>query len=814
MIELLSPVGNFECLKAAVQNGASAVYFGASLFNARAYASNFDFKSLNEVINYAKLRNVKTHLTLNTLIKESEFDEAIKLAKTAYEYGIDAIIVQDLGLASKLIDYFPGIEIHASTQMTIHNLDGVKAAEKLGFKRVVLSRELPISEIKNICENSNIEIECFAHGALCISYSGQCLFSSMVGGRSGNRGKCAQPCRLPYKLIDSSNQIIDKGYLLSPKDLCSLKYLPELIKAGVSSLKIEGRMKSPEYVAAVTRIYRKYIDLAYKYIEGTISSYDICDSDIDELMQVFNRGGFSSGHLLNQENKDLIFKESPRNIGIYLGTVIKFNPKKGLITCKLSSPISIGDCISFEKENTKYTISELMDKSLSNIKLANKNNIVTFGRMKGNININDKIYKISDNVLSKELLESYSHDTIKNTLTCNIEIKKDKKIFINIECINHNKKIDFEYDYIPQKAKNVPITKEDIVNQFNKTQNTCFEFNDININLDNNLFIPISVINNIRRTSIYNIENVIIDSFKRNYKYNNTSAKPVQKFDKNTIINKDIKNNLNNIKPPLISLLLNNLSLDEDYSKLHSINRLYIPLIYFSDKSFTKLLKNLSLKFKLYIYMPSIMRDENTNVTSNLKDIITNFSVKGLLISNLSQFEILKNLNKSDLDIVSNYTLNIYNSKSSDILNNSGINCVTISPELDKESIIYFCNNSPSNKELIVYGNLPLMTINYCPIGQSNKCFLTCKHHCKDNNKYYLKDRLGINFRIIPNNGISTIYNSKTTSIEYSNFNIHSVRIDILDESVDNINYIIDSVKNNIKLEGKEYTNGNLDRII
>ena len=227
MIELLSPVGDFECLKAAVQNGANAVYFGASLFNARAYASNFDSESLNKVINYAKLRNVKTHLTLNTLIKESEFDEAFKLAKTAYEYGIDAIIVQDIGLASKLIDCFPDLEIHASTQMTIHNLEGVKTAEQLGFKRVVLSRELSIPEIKYICENSNIEIECFAHGALCISYSGQCLFSSMVGGRSGNRGKCAQPCRLPYQLIDSNNNKIDKGYLLSPKDLCSLQYLPE-----------------------------------------------------------------------------------------------------------------------------------------------------------------------------------------------------------------------------------------------------------------------------------------------------------------------------------------------------------------------------------------------------------------------------------------------------------------------------------------------------------------------------------------------------------------------------------------------------------
>ena len=198
MVELLSPVGNFECLKSAVQNGANAVYFGANSFGARAFAGNFDDEELNKAINYAKLRNVKTHLTLNTLIKEDEFDDAFNLAKKAYEFGIDAIIVQDIGLALKLISEFPDIEIHASTQMTTHNLEGVLQLQNLGFKRAVLSRELSIDEIKYISQNANIDLEVFIHGALCISYSGQCLLSSMIGGRSGNRGKCAQPCRLPW----------------------------------------------------------------------------------------------------------------------------------------------------------------------------------------------------------------------------------------------------------------------------------------------------------------------------------------------------------------------------------------------------------------------------------------------------------------------------------------------------------------------------------------------------------------------------------------------------------------------------------------
>lgn len=201
MIDLLSPVGDFDCLKAAVQNGANSVYFGANLFSARAYASNFNLQQLEEAILYAKTRGVKTNLTLNTLLTDNEFDEAFELAKKAYEFGIDAIIVQDLGLAKRLIKYFPNLDIHASTQMSIHNLEGVLEMQKLGLKRVVLSRELSLQEIEYICNNSDIEIECFIHGALCISYSGQCLFSSMVGGRSGNRGKCARSMQTSLSII-------------------------------------------------------------------------------------------------------------------------------------------------------------------------------------------------------------------------------------------------------------------------------------------------------------------------------------------------------------------------------------------------------------------------------------------------------------------------------------------------------------------------------------------------------------------------------------------------------------------------------------
>ena len=490
-IELLSPVGDFECLKAAVQNGADSVYFGAANFNARASATNFDLTNLKEAISYAKLRGVNTHLTLNTLIKDTEFEDAVLLAKKAYEFGIDAIIVQDLGLARFLIENFPDLPIHASTQMTIHNLEGALEAQKLGFKRVVLSRELSLEEIQYICANTNVEIETFIHGALCISYSGQCLFSSMIGARSGNRGKCAGPCRLPYELLGTCETkgtdeakrnvpIASKGYLLSTKDLCGLEFLPKLIDAGVMCFKIEGRMKTPEYVATVTRIYRKYIDL-------TLSDkpYVIDKKDVKDLMQVFNRGGFSCGHLDNSYNQKLICKEKPNNMGLYLGIVQKYNKNKGIITLKLNEKINIGDTISLENEQGTYTISELMSSG-KNIRETQIGETVNIGRMKGNIKPGDKIYKMSSKQLLLSATESYKKENRKIPLKAYVKVKKDLPIEITIKSYNKNleiyKNMSITYrldDTIPEIAKNRPLDKETLIKQLSKTSSTPYEFKTI-----------------------------------------------------------------------------------------------------------------------------------------------------------------------------------------------------------------------------------------------------------------------------------------------------------------------------------------------
>ncbi len=774
MIELLSPVGDFECLKAAVQNGADAVYFGSNIFSARAFASNFDNEELEKAINYAKIRGVKTHLTLNTLIKNNEFEQAFNLAKKAYKLGIDAIIVQDLGLATDLIKSFPDLDIHASTQMTTTNLETVKKLEKIGFKRIVLSRECSLSEIKNICKNTNAEIEVFAHGALCICYSGQCLFSSMVGGRSGNRGMCAQPCRLPYSLLSDKNEKskeYNKGYLLSTRDLCTLDLLPELISAGITSLKIEGRMKSPTYVATVTRIYKKYIDLATRFIKKEISEYIINENDKQALLQVFNRGNFSSGHLKDEPNKKLIFKEKPNNLGIYIGKVVKFSPKKGLITCNVENPISIGDSVSFENESTKYTISELMEKNI-NIKTAKKFQTVTFGRMKGNIKVNDKIYKITDKSLLSNSLESYNKEYKKTSLDCKLKIKNGQKIEVYVKSIDFMIENSFIYDFIPNTAQNAPLTIDKVKNQFNKTLNTCFEFSNIKIDLDNDLFIPTSILNDIRRQALAEIEGKILKSFKRT-----SEVEYIGKIF-----------NSSNIDSQEKVILLNELYKNYNYSNLKNVDKIYLPLKYFVSNDFTDILNTLSHKGKLYLYMPFIIKDKYIKSIRNcIENIVSKFNICGFVISEYSSIDYLKMFNK---DVIANYNFNVYNSYTLNKLKSFGFSNITLSPEFQQDELMEI---SDSESEVIVYGKIPLMTMSYCLLGKSNMCYKECKKLCKSDDKFFLNDRYNFKFRVIPDNmqTLTTIYNSRNIELYKNNPQFASLRFDFLDETIEEINKII-----------------------
>lgn len=827
MIELLSPVGDFESLKAAVQNGADSIYLGADTFNARAFAHNFSSEELEKAICYAKIRGVKTNLTLNTLIKDDEIEEAKNLAKTAYLSGIDSIIVQDLGLAINLIKLFPDLPIHGSTQMTVHNLNGALALQELGFKRIVLARELSINEIDYISKNTKIEIECFVHGALCISYSGQCLFSSMLGGRSGNRGKCAGPCRLPYELYEE-NKKINSGYLLSTRDLCSLDYIPSFLETGVKCLKIEGRMKSPEYVAMVTRIYRKYIDLALSN-----DPYIVDPEDRKQLMQVFNRGMSSSGHLDNEPNKNLVFKDKPNNMGLFLGKVQNYNQNKGHITVKLKEPIQIGDTISLENETGSYTISELMENH-KNITQTKIGQTVTIGRMKGNISCNDKIYKMSSKELSTFAKESYRKENRQIPLNCNVSIKKGKPISIHITSANtialyKNLSIQYELNELPIEAKTKPLEKQTVLNQINKTASTPYCFKNIDIDLEDNLFIPkLSILNELRRTALEQVQDYAISHCHRNdletpdkkHQQNETyQFKDDILSNMRNLVKNDSK--LNHIEPPKISVLLHTLNANFDYSKLSKqITNLYIPLKFFINRKYDEILKTLSKKFDTYIYMPTIIKGNYKNLFyANAESSVQKYEIKGFVISNICNIKLLNEL-FTDLNkyfkLVTNYTFNVFNLQTVLALKELGISRFTLSPELDKKTIQLLCDYNYLQKEMIVYGRIPLLNMNYCLLGETDKCYPDCKARCQSEHSYYLKDRMNMNFPIMPDNiqTVTTLFNSKITSISPQDFSINFARIDILDETISQINSIVETVLAGKRLEGKDYTNGNLNRDI
>lgn len=757
--ELLAPAGTYDAFLAAVENGSDAVYLGGKLFNARANASNFDLEELKKIVEYAHLRDVKIYLTLNTLIDDTEMQEALSFAYDIYEIGIDAVIIQDLGLASILHKHIPNLQLHASTQMTVYNLEGVQELEKLGFSRVVLARELSLKEIEYICKNTKIELEVFVHGALCVCYSGQCLMSSMIGDRSGNRGKCAQPCRMPYTLLENGEEI-KKGYLLSPKDLCAIDLLKNF--PNIKSLKIEGRMKSPEYVATVVSNYRKYLDNGF-----------ILNEDREDLTQIFNRGGFTNAYLEKKQGASMMCYEKPKNWGIFVGKVDAYDGKK-FITLNNISNLHIGDGIEVwngENESPSTIISEIIGNKI--------------GRIRGKINIGDKVYKTSDKKLNATAKESYSRGFIKKSkVNVSIELKLNQKAKVKIE------DIEIETDIIPKEAQNKPLNIETISTQFNKTGNTPFKINQLDISIDKDIYLSIKEINEIRRIAFSKLEEKILSQTPKKIE-----RKPLGVLEKRICNAPKISINFLNLKREFLNI---------DFSK---INRAYF--------SFKDVLKNKELvsefPCKKYIVLPAITK---ANYDILIKKNILNFSkfVDGFVISNIGQLDYLKGI---DTHIIANENFNIFNSYTIAELKNYGIQEITISPELTKNQINALCSTLPS--EIKVYGRQCVMTSEYCAIGAVAGNFSKnkkCSMPCTNGKEYILKDRVNAEFLIIPDNVDCrmNIYNSKITSITSRDLNVDNIRIDILNESVKQINNIITIHQMGEKLSGEKYTNGHISR--
>ena len=497
-IEVLAPAGSMECLKAAILNGADAVYLGGEMFGARAYAGNFNKEELLEAIDYVHLYGKRLFLTVNTLMKEEELPLLPGFLKQFYEQGLDAVIVQDLGAVSVIREHFPDLEIHASTQMTITGVYGARLAKKMGAKRVVPARELSLEEIKEIKDDTGLDMECFVHGALCYCYSGQCFMSSMLGGRSGNRGRCAGTCRLPFYLDGAKNT--KNAYPLSLKDLCTIEHLPEILDHGVDSLKIEGRMKGPRYVGEVTRIYRKYVDL---YLSD--KPYKVEDEDMKILMEVFNRGGFTGGYYKEYHGKDMMSMKRPDHQGLFVGKISKL--MKGKISFTAREDIHKGDVLQIRispEEKVELT-------SPSDFRSGSK--VVLNGQKMKKLHEGMEIKRTLNHPMIERIDEGLKQKK-KENLKGKIIIKKDQCAKLILKAGDDF--VEVSGPVIEEAQKN-GATMQDVEKLLKKTGQTHYQFETLEVELGENLFVPGSVLKKLRKEAFAQMDQAKILKYRRNY---------------------------------------------------------------------------------------------------------------------------------------------------------------------------------------------------------------------------------------------------------------------------------------------------------
>ncbi len=485
--EILAPAGTYKALEAAIKAGADAVYVGGSLFSARAFAGNFDEETLIKGIKYCHLFDKKLYLAVNTLLKPLEIEAVAQYIKPFYENGLDAVIVQDVGVAKVLRNEFPNIKLHASTQMSITSFYGAKFLKELGFSRVVPARELSLSEIKSIKEKVNIEIESFVHGAMCFAYSGKCLFSSFAGGRSGNRGRCAQPCRQCYEISDverNEKSLVIKEYLMSLKDMCTLEILPELIDAKIESFKIEGRMKNASYVAATVRAYVKARDM---YLEGKWDEKEI--SKLKEQMQdIYNRGGFSQGYYFEEKGLDMLATKRPNHQGLKIGVVEKVAPPH--VTIKLEKDLNEKDVLEIIEAGIELT---------SNQNAKTGQSIILNGKEFKKINPGMEIFRTRNNRLLSEIEEEIIKPEKSIKVNAHIKAIIGQPIEITIEGIK-------TAGNVVEKAQNAPTDKETLIQKMYKSTGTNIKFENIGCEISEDAFVQLSAFNDLRRKAIENFK--------------------------------------------------------------------------------------------------------------------------------------------------------------------------------------------------------------------------------------------------------------------------------------------------------------------
>ncbi len=676
-LELLAPAGSLKTLKAVIHAGADAVYLGGSMFGARAYANNFNEEELLEAIRFGHIHGRKIILAVNTLLKEYELGQLYDYLHPYYEAGLDAVIVQDMGVMEFIKTHFPNLPIHTSTQMTITNVEGARLLKEQGVERVVTAREMSLEEIQRIHDEVGVELESFIHGALCYCYSGQCLFSSIIGGRSGNRGRCAQPCRLSYEVLQGEKSLTGHHAtpILSLKDMCTLPFLYELADHGVYSFKIEGRMKTPEYAAGVVSIYRKYMD---SYLDG--SRIPVEKKDIRALLELGNRGGFTNGYYYHHNDSDMLSGESASH-----------NKSEGVLQDNI---------------RREYVDTELKEK------------------IKGKL------------ILNKEC-------------PAKIEVQYGKI------------KVSYQGDMV-LVAQNRPLTEEVVTEKITKTGNTPFVFENLEVTMDDDIFMPVNQLNQLRRGALEALEEALLKPYERTLPelVETSSAETDRQTTGNAIKEKQISGqSLSQTSGQQSAGSSTEVRvLIEDAEQLPAVLKAdFVDTVYLDCMLYTRenLIRKLSEDIdrvhasdkKAFYVFPFIFRQQTSLFYEKIMPELKKLPLDGIMVRSLDEIAFIKEWGNENWQMVSDSNLYTYSNEAAEYFYRLGMIQDTIPVELNRKEIL---KRENSRSEMIIYGRLPLMITAQC----IHKNTLGCMHQHKVLN---LKDRYSVHFPV--KNFCSECYN-------------------------------------------------------
>lgn len=724
-VEILAPAGSYDILMADFAAGADAVYLGGAMFGARAYANNLSQEELLRALDYAHLHDKKIYLTVNTLMKQQELeDRLLPYLEPFYKAGLSAVIVQDFGAFEAIKEAFPGLHIHASTQMTVTGAAGAKLLKEAGASRVVTARELNLAEIKAIHDNCDIEIESFIHGALCYCYSGQCLLSSFQGGRSGNRGRCAQPCRLMYTpqtsamprtkgkgLRGDENRQKDSNgsaYLLSPKDMCGLPVLPDIIEAGVYSLKIEGRMKNVNYAAGVTGIYRKYVD---RYLEYGREGFKVEDSDINDLMDLYNRGAFTTGYYNNTKGREMISLKRPNHMGTKALKVLK--NEGGRVLFEALEQIYPQDVFEIDKENSFSSGSAYAKGSRFTVNLPKK-----YRLEKGRV-----LYRMKNGELTRFVEKQYVGQTLKKKIDVHLTAACDRPLELTFTDTSTGAAVT-QIGAEAQAAQKQPAKKERLAEIVTALGDTPFAAETVNVDLQGNLFVPVSALKELKRNCVQELENRILEQYYRELPEN---------VPESSIENAQIQV-LHQTNKRSVTVLVRTLQQAESVYPMADITDIYFDFRLFIREKDSRMMAEAVGKCKAaqknpVLALPHILRGKDSQKGRQLMENWRAAGADTFLVRSLEQLGLLKELSRSAvIRVITDANLYTWNTRAEQFLlkttgtqKNLRIIRTTMPLELTAQELAQ-TKNAVLPRELIVYTHLPLMVSEQCVKKTLGKC--------------------------------------------------------------------------------------------